>query len=221
MRTAVFLALMFSGGVALAANGGSDTGASSSVPTQTIVPPVERVGEAQDSFVRDVVNVGHTAGGRDVEEVILVPQAVAVLKVSGPLTQVSQIFAQGFERMQASLTGAGIKFTRPPLALYTSIDEMGFMADLMVPLEGGTVDTPPSASLLPAPLSVGKSPEGKALRLLHVGDLAQIEEAYADLETFVDDKSIALRDVFLERYVSDPATVAIDQQRTQIYVLIQ
>lgn len=161
---------------------------------------------------QDIARIGHTAGGRDVDEVTLISGPVLVLKVAGRLDAVPETFNKGFEQLLGALNGAGLKAVNAPMAVYTSIDDSSFKADLMV-----AVTAMPETA--PKGLAIGRSPSGKAIRVLHIGPMEKIEEAYADLETFVDDKGLNLRDIFLERYLTEPSTTPANDMRTEIYVL--
>ena len=47
------------------------------------------------------------------------------------------------------------------------------------------------------------SPTGKALRFLHVAPYDDIDSTYETITAYLEAKSIAVKDAFLEEYVSD------------------
>ena len=52
-------------------------------------------------------------------------------------------------------------------------------------------------------MKLSASPVGRALRFLHVAPYDDIDSTYETITAYLEAKSIAVKDAFLEEYVSD------------------
>jgi effector-binding domain-containing protein len=71
---------------------------------------------------------------------------------------------------------------------------------------------------LPKNLSMGKSPEGKALKFTHRGSYDNMDNTYEAITNHLDDKQLEAQDMFVEEYVTDPLKTPEDKLTINIYV---
>ena len=71
---------------------------------------------------------------------------------------------------------------------------------------------------LPKDMSVGKSPEGKALKFVHRGSYDNMDNTYEAITNHLDDKKLEAKDTFIEEYITDPLKTAEDKLVINVYV---
>ena len=54
-------------------------------------------------------------------------------------------------------------------------------------------------------MSIGKSPDGKALKFVHRGSYDNMDNTYEAITNHLDDKKLEAKDTFIEEYITDPA----------------
>ena len=183
-------------------------------PAAPVAPAAAPVAPAAAPFATERQNLGTTVSGISVYEVDLVAGPAASRRVRGSPDAMVEILARGFAELTAASRRAGLVAVNAPIAVFVEIDDRTFAAELMLPL----------ASALPAPtqgLQPATTPAGRAIRVLHVGSHESLEETYAEIETFIEDKNLDIRELFVERYLSDPATTAPMDLRTEVFVMLR
>ncbi len=115
------------------------------------------------------------------------------------------------KKLGAYLDKQNIKASGPPLIVYTSTDDNGFTYQAEFP-----VDEPPKS--MPKDVSVGKSPEGKALKFVHRGSYDNMDNTYEAITNHLDDKKLEAKDTFIEEYITDPLKTAEDKLVINVYV---
>jgi hypothetical protein len=184
---------------------------------QTAAPPAAAPPAAtQDSEEFAIVgrSLGRSTDDREIEEVNLRSSAVVISPVRGRTAEVSDIVRAGLGELRAAMIAAGLTPSGRAMTVYLQITDAEFSAELMVP-----VGAPPAS--LPAGLRAGRSPEGRAIRILHPGGYDELNDTYEQLSTFIEDQDLQVRELVIERYLNDPDGTPPDELRTEVYVLLR
>jgi effector-binding domain-containing protein len=145
------------------------------------------------------------------QEITLEPKAVVVLKGSANWDSAFDTLIDSFKSLSALLDKQGIKATGNPMIVYTSTDDTGFTFLAEIP-----VDQEPKN--LTKAMSMGKSPEGKALKFVHRGSYDNMDNTYEAITNHLDDKKLEAKDTFIEEYITDPLKTAEDKLVINVYV---
>jgi effector-binding domain-containing protein len=145
------------------------------------------------------------------EEIMLAPRTVLIRKGTANWDTAFDALIDSFKTLSALLDKQGIKPAGNPMIVYTSTDDTGFTYMAEVP-----VDQDPKN--LPKDMSMGKSPEGKALKFVHRGSYDNMDNTYEAITNHLDDKKLEAKDTFIEEYVTDPLTTAEDKLVINVYV---
>ena len=105
----------------------------------------------------------------------------------------------------------GIKPSGNPMIVYTSTDDSGFTFLAEIPVEQDPKD-------LGKDMSMGKSPEGKALKFVHRGSYDNMDNTYEAITNHLDEGKLEAKDTFVEEYVTDPLKTAEDKLVINVYV---
>jgi effector-binding domain-containing protein len=145
------------------------------------------------------------------EPTTLTPKAVVVLKGSANWDSAFETLIDSFKTLSALLDKQGIKSTGNPMIVYTSTDDTGFTYLAEIP-----VDQDPKN--LAKDMSMGKSPDGKALKFVHRGSYDNMDNTYEAITNHLDDKKLEAKDTFIEEYITDPLKTAEDKLVINVYV---
>jgi len=145
------------------------------------------------------------------EEIVLAPKKVVVLKGTANWDSAFDTLMESFKTLTALLDKQSIARTGNPMIVYTSTDDTGFtyMAEL-------PVDQEPKN--LTKDMSIGKSPEGKALKFVHRGSYDNMDNTYEAITNHLDDKKLEAKDTFIEEYITDPLKTQEDKLVINVYV---
>lgn len=116
-----------------------------------------------------------------------------------------------FKALNALLDKQGIKQAGNAMIVYTSTDDTGFTFLAEIP-----VDQDPKN--LSKDMSIGKSPEGKALKFVHRGSYDNMDNTYEAITNHLDDKKLEAKDTFIEEYLTDPLKTAEDKLVINVFV---
>src|SRR5712671_1574837 len=116
-----------------------------------------------------------------------------------------------FKALTALLDKQGIKSAGNSMIVYTSTDDTGFTFLAQIPVEQDVKN-------LTKDMSVGKSPEGKALKFVHRGSYDNMDNTYEAITNHLDEKKLEAKDTFIEEYVTDPLKTAEDKLVINVYV---
>lgn len=119
--------------------------------------------------------------------------------------------SDALKTLTALLDKQGLKASGNAMVVYTSTDDTGFNFQAELPLE----QTPKT---LGKDMSMGKSPEGKALKFVHRGSYDNMDNTYEAITNHLDDKRLEAKDMFIEEYVTDPLKTAEDKLVINVYV---
>ena len=145
------------------------------------------------------------------EEITLTPKTVVILKGTANWDSAFDALINSFKSLSALLDKQGIKPSGNPMIVYTSTDDTGFTYLAEIP-----VDQDPKN--LTKDMSIGKSPEGKALKFVHRGSYDNMDNTYEAITNHLDDKKLEAKDTFIEEYITDPLKTAEDKLVINVYV---
>ena len=145
------------------------------------------------------------------EEITLTPKTVVIIKGTANWDSAFDTLIDSFKTLSALLDKQGIKPAGNPMIVYTSTDDTGFTYLAEIP-----VDQEPKN--LTKDMSIGKSPEGKALKFVHRGSYDNMDNTYEAITNHLDDKKLEAKDTFIEEYITDPLKTAEDKLVINVYV---
>ena len=145
------------------------------------------------------------------EEIALAPKKVVILKGSANWDSAFDTLMESFKSLSALLDKQSIAHTGNPMIVYTSTDDTGFTYLAEMP-----VDQEPKN--LTKDMSLGKSPEGKALKFVHRGSYDNMDNTYEAITNHLDDKKLEAKDTFIEEYITDPLKTAEDKLVINVFV---
>jgi effector-binding domain-containing protein len=145
------------------------------------------------------------------EEITLTPKTVVILKGTANWDSAFDTLTDSFKTLSALLEKQSIKPTGNSMIVYTSTDDTGFTYLAEIP-----VDQDPKN--LTKTMSMGKSPDGKALKFVHRGSYDNMDNTYEAITNHLDDKKLEAKDTFIEEYITDPLKTAEDKLVINVYV---
>jgi effector-binding domain-containing protein len=145
------------------------------------------------------------------DEITLTPKTAVILKGSANWDNAFETLTDSFKKVAALLDKQGIKASGNSMIVYTSTDDNGFTFQAEIP-----VDQEPKN--LPKDISIGKTPDGKALKFVHRGSYDNMDNTYEAITNHLDDKKLEAKDTFIEEYITDPLTTAEDKLVINVYV---
>ncbi|MBR1247381.1 GyrI-like domain-containing protein [Bradyrhizobium sp. AUGA SZCCT0169] len=145
------------------------------------------------------------------EQFTLEPKKVVVMKGTANWDSAFDTLIDSFKALNALLDKQGIKAAGNAMIVYTSTDDSGFTFLAEIP-----VDQEPKN--LTKDMSIGKSPEGKALKFVHRGSYDNMDNTYEAITNHLDDKKLEAKDTFVEEYITDPLKTAEDKLVINVYV---
>jgi len=145
------------------------------------------------------------------EEIALAPKKVVILKGTANWDSAFDTLMESFKSLAALLDKQSIARSGNPMIVYTSTDDTGFTYLAEFP-----VDQEPKN--LTKDMSLGKSPEGKALKFVHRGSYDNMDNTYEAITNHLDDKKLEAKDTFIEEYITDPLKTAEDKLVINVFV---
>lgn len=144
-------------------------------------------------------------------ETTLEPKKVVMVKGTANWDSAFDTLIDAFKALNTLLDKQGIKPAGNSMIVYTSTDDTGFTFLAQIP-----VDQDPKN--LPKDMSIGKSPEGKALKFVHRGSYDNMDNTYEAITNHLDDKRLEAKDTFIEEYLTDPLKTAEDKLVINVFV---
>ncbi|WP_369719981.1 GyrI-like domain-containing protein [Bradyrhizobium sp. LLZ17] len=145
------------------------------------------------------------------QETTLEARKVVMVKGTANWDSAFDTLVDAFKALNAVLDKQGIKHAGNSMIVYTSTDDTGFTFFAEIP-----VDQDPKN--LPQDMSIGKSPEGKALKFVHRGSYDNMDNTYEAITNHLDDKKLEAKDTFIEEYLTDPLKTAEDKLVINVFV---
>jgi effector-binding domain-containing protein len=118
---------------------------------------------------------------------------------------------ESYKALTALLDKQGIRPAGNLMIVYTSTDDTGFSYMAEVPVEQDPKN-------LGKTMSMGQSPDGKALKFVHRGSYDNMDNTYEAITNHLDDKKLEAKDTFIEEYITDPLKTAEDKLVINVYV---
>ena len=145
------------------------------------------------------------------EQIALTAKTVLIAKGSANWDSAFDTLIESFKTLSALLDKQGIKPAGNPMIVYTSTDDTGFTYLAEIPVDQDPKD-------LTKAMSMGKSPDGKALKFVHRGSYDNMDNTYEAITNHLDDKKLEAKDTFIEEYITDPLKTAEDKLVINVYV---
>jgi effector-binding domain-containing protein len=145
------------------------------------------------------------------EQITLEPKTVVIMKGNANWDSAFDTLIDSFKALSALLDKQGIKPAGNSMIVYTATDDTGFTYLAEIPVEQEPKN-------LTKDMSIGKSPEGKALKFVHRGSYDNMDNTYEAITNHLDDKKLEAKDTFIEEYITDPLKTAEDKLVINVYV---
>ena len=145
------------------------------------------------------------------EQITLEPKKVVIIKGTANWDSAFDTLIESFKSLTALLDKQGIKPSGNPMIVYTSTDDTGFTFMAEIPVEQDPKN-------LTKDMSIGKSPDGKALKFVHRGSYDNMDNTYEAITNHLDDKKLEAKDTFIEEYITDPLKTAEDKLVINVFV---
>ncbi|QOZ65344.1 GyrI-like domain-containing protein [Bradyrhizobium arachidis] len=145
------------------------------------------------------------------QETTLEAKKVVMVKGTANWDSAFDTLIDAFKALNTLLDKQGIKASGNSMIVYTSTDDTGFTFLAEIPVEQDPKN-------LPKDMSIGKSPEGKALKFVHRGSYDNMDNTYEAITNHLDDKKLEAKDTFIEEYLTDPLKTAEDKLVINVFV---
>ena len=145
------------------------------------------------------------------EEITLTPKTVVIMKGSANWDAAFDALTDSLKALSALLDKQSVKRAGNQMIVYTSTDDTGFTYLAEIPVDQ-------DLKSLGKDISMGKSPEGKALKFVHRGSYDNMDNTYEAITNHLDDKKLEAKDTFIEEYITDPLKTAEDKLVINVYV---
>jgi effector-binding domain-containing protein len=145
------------------------------------------------------------------EEFTLEPKKVVMVKGTANWDSAFDSLTDSLKALTALLEKQNIKPTGNAMIVYTSTDDTGFTFIAEIPVDQEVKN-------LGKNMSMGNSPDGKALKFVHRGSYDNMDNTYEAITNHLDDKKLEAKDTFIEEYTTDPLKTAEDKLVINVYV---
>src|SRR6267378_4337230 len=145
------------------------------------------------------------------EEITLTQKPVVIIKGNANWDSAFDTLIESFKSLSALLDKQGIKPSGNSMIVYTSTDDTGFTYLAEMPVDQDLKN-------LAKDMSMGKSPEGTALKFVHHGSYDNMDNTYEAITNHLDEKKLEAKDTFIEEYITDPLKTAEDKLVINVYV---
>lgn len=186
--------------------------AAAPAPATPATPPSTPPQSASPSTAAPVPPPAVQAADPFGEELTLAARTVVMAKGNASWDSAFETITNSLKTLKEALDKQGVKPAAAPLIVYTSTDDTGFVFQAEIP-----VDEAPKSSL-GKDITIGKSPEGKALKFVHRGSYDNMDNTYEAITNHLDEKKLEAKDSFIEEYVTDPLTTAEDKLIINVFV---
>ena len=174
----------------------ADSPAAAQSPAPTPPPPAAAPVQTADPFG---------------EPITLEPKKVVMFKGNANWDSAFDALIDAFKALSATLDKQSIKPNGNPMIVYTSTDDTGFTFIAELPVDQ-------DVKSLGKNMSMGNSPDGKALKFVHRGSYDNMDNTYEAITNHLDDKKLEAKDTFIEEYLTDPLKTAEDKLVINVYV---
>jgi effector-binding domain-containing protein len=186
---------------------GRATPATPTPPPAEVQTPANPAAEAPKPSATAPVQTADPFG----EDITLAAKTVLTVKGTATWDSAFETLIDSFKALTAQLDKQGVKAAGNMMIVYTSTDDNGFTFLAEVPVDQDLKN-------LPKDMSMGKSPEGKALKFVHRGSYDNMDNTYEAITNHLDDKKLEAKDTFIEEYMTDPLKTEEDNLVINVYV---
>src|SRR5476651_780985 len=149
------------------------------------------------------------------EEVMLTGKPIVFMAGKAPWENAFPTLKEKFKTISAFLDKQKLKAAGSSMTIYTLVTDKGFEFQAAVPLAEQPATLPRGVVI------AGQSPIGKALKFVHRGSYDSMDMLYESIVHFLDEKNIQKQGLFVEEYVTDPATTPEDKLVVNVFVLVK
>ena len=149
------------------------------------------------------------------EEVTMTAKPILYLKGTATWDNAYESLVDAFKSVRAFIDSEKLKTDGPPITIYLATDDTGFQFQAAIPI----AEEPKTAPR--GDLAVGKSPEGRALKFVHRGSYDGMDTTYDAITNYLDQKGLEAKDLFIERYLTDPVSTPEDKLVIEVFVPIK
>ena len=144
-------------------------------------------------------------------ETTLESRKVVMVKGTANWESAFDTLVDAFKALNTLLDKQGIKHAGNSMIVYTSTDDTGFTFIAEIPVDQEVKN-------LGKNMSMGNSPDGKALKFVHRGSYDNMDNTYEAITNHLDDKKLEAKDTFIEEYLTDPLKTAEDKLVINVFV---
>jgi effector-binding domain-containing protein len=145
------------------------------------------------------------------EPITLAAKKVVVAKGSANWETAFDALIDSFKALNALLAKQSIKPSGNVMVVYTATDDTGFSYLAEIPVDQDVKG-------LGKDMSMGNSPDGKALKFVHRGSYDNMDNTYEAITNHLDERKLEAKDMFVEEYLTDPLKTAEDKLVINVYV---
>jgi effector-binding domain-containing protein len=149
------------------------------------------------------------------EETKLTAKPIVYLKGTGTWDNAFETITNSFKTLKAYVAKEGLKIDGQAMTIFTSTDDTGFQYQAAIPV-AEPPKTPPKGEI-----TIGTSPEGRALKFVHRGSYDGLDNTYEAITNYLDEHKLEAKDMFIEQYLTDPLTANEDHLVVNVYVLVK
>lgn len=159
--------------------------------------------------------------GAPPEIVTLDPRAIAYISSEADMTKAGdagRALAEAFAQIGGVVASAEIELAGAPLSVTRAFDPDGkWVFDAAFPVAALPVAAPADSG----DVAFGKTPGGRAVRIVHKGPYETLADAYTAAKTFADSEGVSLSETAIEEYVSDPEEMPEAELLTNVYIFVK
>jgi effector-binding domain-containing protein len=149
------------------------------------------------------------------EGTTLTAKTIIYVKGNGTWDKAFETISGSLKKVKVYLDKEGIKPDGLSMTIFTATDDNGFDYQVAIPI-AEVPKNPPRGDV-----SLGRSPEGQALKFVHHGSYGDLDNTYEAITNYLDDKRMEAKDMFIEEYVTDPVGADANKLVVNVYVLIK
>ena len=181
--------------------------ASPARPTPGAVSPAGHRANSGSAAQPGIVQAADPFG----EPATLEAKKVVMIKGNANWDAAFETLIDSFKALTALIDKQGIKASGNAMIVYTSTDDTGFTFIAEIPVTQDVKN-------LGKNMSMGQSPEGKALKFVHRGSYDNMDNTYEAITNHLDEKKLEAKDTFIEEYITDPLKTAEDKLVINVFV---
>jgi effector-binding domain-containing protein len=154
----------------------------------------------------------------DLEVDVVEVEALDILYIATDSRQsrgnASSQLAGAYREISAFMAEHSIEMQAQPMTITRSWDARDYKIDAAIPISVTEVE-------MSGNVRMGKSPDGRAVRVVHRGPSERMAPSYAKLAAYMAANGLKQGSVSWEQYISDPAHTPVEETISHIYFLIE